>query len=1087
MVTPQYLAPLSHRLSQLARTRLAWALPLTVLASGLFLVSPAVAQADVSPTIPEPCLTVADGEADAVAMAVRCQTQVEIADATTETDQATALPDGRVEFEHRYRPVRVERDGDWVPVDTTLRIQADGSIAPKAAAADVAFSGGGTDPMVSVENTDGEVALSSPWGALPAPTLVGNTATYHEVRPGIDLRLTADVDGFSQVFVVKTRKAAKDPALNKLNFEIGTDGLVVAASKAGNLKVADAETGRLALTASTPVMWDSDTAATNAPVAAASTETVSDSDKAQMPVTVGGDMMSITPDQEMLDAPDTKFPVYVDPSFTTYRTGFVMVTASSPTSTYFNTADDALVGSNNGVNKWRTFFNFSTATAPFVGKQVLSADLRLQEKWSGSCTPTPLDAYATYAAGSTTTWNNQPIWSTKQDTQTVAKGYSTSGMGGASACPAGEVRMDITPITQQAADRGGNITIGLRSPDETKVTYWKRFENNPKISVIYNSLPQLLTQQTDSTGKCVTGTSRPVLATNTPTLRAAYSDADQDPTTTTFEWWPLTGSAAIGSGSQGAVPAGASGAVAIPAGKLAAGASYKWHVKAYDGSSSTEWSPWCEFTVEPAAPAVTSTSYPSDTWAGGAAAAGTFRLTPAAGQTAATYVYGLNTNPPTTQVTAASDGSATITIAPGAVGIQRLYVRSINDSGVPSAITFYQFGAGRGAEDFRTRPERTMTAAETSALAALQPMALTLLKNRAAVLTGGQPVGTIPLWTGMTTQEAAATIDLQKARNELAGDNLSYTTAAVTVQDSMVQTMGNQALLWTTESSVLTPPTGSTEPANEYNADRVFVFAANGSSWKLTDEALTKAGGLPPMTEPISQFDATVQPQVQYDTTATTDQALYGGAPTVEASSEEVLPPDIAASTVGNDPMGTAAKVDDPSAGLGDTGASAAYSIQSIPTGLCYSCMVNYARKYAKKYNPSYRAFKEEDCTNFVSQALRAGGWKDDYGWYWSSDNWWYNSDHQTYTWAGADNWSRFAKKRTTHLDNVWKMLPGDVLQADWDANGTKDHTMIVTKVSKGEVYLSYHSNDELDKPLSRIIREMWTVHPSTVYYAYRT
>lgn len=597
MVTIKLLAPLSGSRRQPAHVGLAWALPLTVLVSGLSLVSPTAAQAGLPATAPEPCLTVADDESDAAAMAVRCQTRVQIADSTTETDEAFALPDGTVEFEHRYRPVRVERDGDWVPVDTTLQIQADGSVAPKAAAADVAFSGGGTDPMVSVENNDGAVALSSPWGALPTPTLAGNTATYREVRPGIDLRLTADVDGFSQVFVVKTRQAAKDPALNKLNFEMETDGLVVAANKTGSLKVADEETGRLALTASTPVMWDSDTTAGTTAVAAASAETASDGDKARMPVTVGDDTISITPDQKMLDAPGTKFPVYVDPSFTTYRTGFVMVTASNPTSTYFNTADDALVGSNNGVNKWRTFFNFSTATAPFVGKQVTSADLRLQEKWSGSCTPTPFDAYATYAAGSTTTWNNQPTWSTKQDTQTVAKGYSTSGMGGASACPAGEVRMDITPITQQAAERGGNITIGLRSPDETKLTYWKRFENNPKISVIYNNPPQLVSQQTDSTGKCVTGTSRPNLATTTPTLRASYSDADSDPTTTTFEWWALSGSAAIGSGVRNSVSAGTSAAVAVPAGQLANGSAYKWRVKASDGFATSAWSSWCEFSV----------------------------------------------------------------------------------------------------------------------------------------------------------------------------------------------------------------------------------------------------------------------------------------------------------------------------------------------------------------------------------------------------------------------------------------------------------------------------------------------------------
>jgi len=378
-----------------------------------------------------------------------------------------------------------------------------------------------------------------------------------------------------------------------------TDGLVVAANKTGNLKVADAETGRLALTASTPVMWDSDTTAGTTSVAAPSVETVSDSDKARMPVTVGDDTMSITPDQKMLDAPDTKFPVYVDPSFTTYRTGFAMVTASNPTSTYFNTADDALVGSNNGVNKWRTFFNFFTATAPFVGKHVQSADLRLQEKWSGSCTPTPFDAYATYAAGSTTTWNNQPTWSTKQDTQTVAKGYSPSGMGGASACPAGEVRMSITPITQQAANNGGNITIGLRSPDETKLTYWKRFDNNPKISVIYNSIPTVSGLTIESEPVCVSGSTRPSIDTTQPTLAASASDSDGGNVQAEFEWAALDGTK-IGSQLASGVPSGSVIQATVPSGALNLYQSYKWRVRAFDGFDYSPFSGYCEFCVDDA-------------------------------------------------------------------------------------------------------------------------------------------------------------------------------------------------------------------------------------------------------------------------------------------------------------------------------------------------------------------------------------------------------------------------------------------------------------------------------------------------------
>jgi hypothetical protein len=171
---------------------------------------------------------------------------------------------------------------------------------------------------------------------------------------------------------------------------------------------------------------------------------------------------------------------------------------------------------------------------------------------------------------------------------------------------------------------------------------------------------------------------------------------------------------------------------------------------------------------------------------------------------------------------------------------------------------------------------------------------------------------------------------------------------------------------------------------------------------------------------------------------ATTDEALYNGLPDAEAASASasVEPTPDPAATDGSDPTNTVTKVDDESAALDETGASASgtssaprgtSSTQSIPSGLCYHCMVDFATKWAKSHNPNYRDWikEEKDCTNFVSQALRAGGWRDDRGWYKSSSNWWYNFSNQTYTWTSADYWSRFALKRTINLHSVWDMAAG--------------------------------------------------------------
>jgi hypothetical protein len=346
-------------------------------------------------------------------------------------------------------------------------------------------------------------------------------------------------------------------------------------------------------------------------------------------------------------------------------------------------------------------------------------------------------------------------------------------------------------------------------------------------------------------------------------------------------------------------------------------------------------------------------------------------------------------------------------------------------------------------------------------------------------------------------------------------DGLTYSASAVTADAGMVEIVGNQANLWLREQTTLTVPAGSTETANEYAADRAFIFVRTGTTWALADERMLSQGPLAPLTEPLSEFTSVTPVEVSSgepapapgaennynfgsdETTPNTGTSVENNPP--ESTIDGTDPtPDGTTKTDGPTPTGTTTTAlyngDSPSgfttAMLSTTGnASGQVRLASIPANLCYACMVNYARKYVFNYNKSYRNYhtKGGDCTNFVSQALRAGGWKDDYGWYTSSDNWWYNSLNQTYTWGGAENWSRFAPKRTIALSSVWKAQAGDVIQADWDANGTMDHTFIVTKVSPYEVYTTAHENDNLDKPFSRIIREVKAAHPKTKYYAYRT
>lgn len=148
------------------------------------------------------------------------------------------------------------------------------------------------------------------------------------------------------------------------------------------------------------------------------------------------------------------------------------------------------------------------------------------------------------------------------------------------------------------------------------------------------------------------------------------------------------------------------------------------------------------------------------------------------------------------------------------------------------------------------------------------------------------------------------------------------------------------------------------------------------------------------------------------------------------------------------------------------------------------TAIINYAYKYWKNYNTAYRYFSGHDCTNFVSQAVRAGGWPYVSGWYRSDDAWWYGWPIASWTWAGAHNWFSFTYNRprgyiARYFSN---MSPGDILQVDWQRDGTIDHSMIVTKKdSLGTIYLTYHSNPTRDRSITDILRQ----YPTSAYYGW--
>lgn len=129
------------------------------------------------------------------------------------------------------------------------------------------------------------------------------------------------------------------------------------------------------------------------------------------------------------------------------------------------------------------------------------------------------------------------------------------------------------------------------------------------------------------------------------------------------------------------------------------------------------------------------------------------------------------------------------------------------------------------------------------------------------------------------------------------------------------------------------------------------------------------------------------------------------------------------------------------------------YGYYSRVSGGCYSCWY--------------------DCTDFASQVMKAGGLVE-----WKNTNYWYYSDKKpSYSWGVANSLYKHLKFRAKPVLSMFDLKIGDVVQADLDGDGDIDHSAVVTKVTPTEVYITQHTTDKKDNPLS-----LWILYGFKVY-----
>jgi hypothetical protein len=143
--------------------------------------------------------------ASAFATARLRKRKVEILDQLTDKTTTWANSNGTVTTRSYAAPIRFQRAGKWVAVDTTLHMNADGDVTPKAQQNGLVLAPGGKNAVLAGMGA-GKHRLAVGWkGTLPKPSLKGSTATYANVTPGADVTVEATRTGFEENVILKSR------------------------------------------------------------------------------------------------------------------------------------------------------------------------------------------------------------------------------------------------------------------------------------------------------------------------------------------------------------------------------------------------------------------------------------------------------------------------------------------------------------------------------------------------------------------------------------------------------------------------------------------------------------------------------------------------------------------------------------------------------------------------------------------------------------------------------------------------------------------------------------------------------------------
>jgi len=635
--------------------------------------------------------------------------RVQITDLDATSSTTYANPDGSFTSEISSAPIRTHGPTGLVPIDTHL--VAVGSAWKVAAAdGDARISGGGSGDVASA--TSGSTAVGIGFGAsLPKPAISGDTATYTNVVPGVNVVARATEGGFDLGFVLTSRP--NGPLA--FNLPLDLHGVTASQGPAGTLHYRNSK-GDEVFTTLPPQMYGA------AMDPHADMPTRSEPVATKLVTTSAGQVLQVAPDPAFLADPTVTYPVTIDPSTNVGQSNYDYVDSCCNYMNYNNSLQItewsgtytgiANTGTwNGGSNKERAFYGFSNSS--YTGKYVTAATLSLYEFWAYSCSAREVDIWdLTANYGSNLDWANQPGVVTKWAAVSAAHGYSSS-------CGPANVNFGVTGLAQHWASLGSGVwDLEARAASETDSYGWKRFKGAATLSVTYDNYPNTPTNPaTSPASTCTTGSGRPYMSTTTPTLSVSVSDPDGGTLQGAFEIWHTGGSEIGGQNYSASVASGSTASWTVPAGNFVNGSTYSWRVRGWDGIVySQNYSPWCEFTVDTTvdpAPSISSTNCPQNAWVP-ASTSCNFSWSDGSNDVSG-YQYQEDNGG-----WSATTNATTLTWSP-AVGQHTLQVQALNAASLPGNVASYAFSLG-SAGSLTTPADQDRTQASV-ALSANAPTA----------------------------------------------------------------------------------------------------------------------------------------------------------------------------------------------------------------------------------------------------------------------------------------------------------------------------------------------------------------------------